>query len=166
MNADARYVFVDIELIERPEVRLIDDLILYWDGKRAGRIAPRRAEIDPAEIKIHLPHIFMIDVFDGGADFGYRLLGTRIVEGIGRDSTGKRLSELYRDQPEAFAQLQARFRLVVDRKAPTFSRGRVFWLPDRAYRRFTAASMPLSEDGVSVATIFGEMFVRHGGKWT
>jgi hypothetical protein len=165
MHAAApRGPFTDVEFIDRPDVRLIDDLVGYWDRKRAGRVGPRYADIDPAEIKIHLPHMFMADVIDDGDDFRYRRIGTRIVEALGRDSTGRNLSELYRDQPEALAQLKSLFKLVVDRKAPIFTRGRVFWLPQARYRRFTAVSMPLADDGVSVNIILAEMFVEHNGQ--
>jgi hypothetical protein len=157
-------LFTDVEFIDKPDVRLIDDLITYWDRKRAGRIGPRRADIDPSEIVVHLPHIFMLDMLDGGQDFRYRLVGTRIVEGLGRDNTGKRLSEVYRDRPQALAQLKAVFRLPVDRKVPIFARGHIFWLPEAQYRRFTGASMPLSDDGATVNIVLAEMFVEQGGR--
>lgn len=155
--------FTDVELVERPEVWLIDDLFAYWDRKRAGRIGPPRAEIDPAEIKIHLPNVFMLDVLDGGADFRFRLIGTRIVDGLGRDSTGRKVSELYSDPPGAAAGLQAMFKLVVDRKAAVFARGRVFWAPEAGYRRFAGAGFPLSKDGVTVDVVLGELFIELGG---
>jgi hypothetical protein len=145
-------------------VRLIDDLVLYWDRKRAGRVAPRRADIDPSEIVGHLPYIFMLDVIDSGKDFRFRLIGTRIVEGLGRDNTGKLVSEAYGDRPEALAQLLAVFRLPLSRRVPIFARGRIFWIPDARYRRFTGASMPLSDDGLNVNIVLAEMFVEHGGK--
>jgi hypothetical protein len=106
----------------------------------------------------------MVDVIGNGEDFRYRLIGTRIVEGFGRDSTGKRLSELYHDQPKALAQLKANFKLQVDRKMPIFTRGQIFWQPEAHYRRFTGASLPLSDDGVHVNIILAEMFIEHGGK--
>jgi hypothetical protein len=157
-------LFTDVELIDRPEVRLIDDLVAYWERKRAGRTGPRRADIDPAEIKIHLPYVFMLDVLDGGADFRFRLIGTRIVDVLGRNSTGRRVSELFSDEPGAPGQLQALFKLVVDRNAPVFARGRIFWAPEARYRRFAGAGLPLSEDGVIVSIILGELFIEHGGR--
>lgn len=122
-------LFADVELIEKPEVPLIDDLVAYWNRKRSGRIGPRRTEIDPTEMVAHLPHIFMLDVIDGGKDFRFRLIGTRIVEGLGRDNTGRRVSEAYRDRPEAQAQLMAVFRLPVDRKARSVRAAASFGCP-------------------------------------
>jgi hypothetical protein len=106
----------------------------------------------------------MLDVIDSGKDFRFRLIGTRIVEGLGRDNTGKLVSEAYGDRPEALAQLLAVFRLPLSRRVPIFARGRIFWIPDARYRRFTGASMPLSDDGLNVNIVLAEMFVEHGGK--
>lgn len=49
---------------------------------------------------------------------------------------------------------------MVERKVPVFGRGRVFGLPEAQYRRYTAASLPLSEDGANVSIILSEMFVE------
>jgi hypothetical protein len=150
--------FSDLEIIERPEVPLMQDLVAYWDRKRGDRLAPRRSDIDPTEIPTHLANLHMMDVLDGGADFRYRLIGTAIVEGLGRDNTGKRLSELYADRPEVLHKLVARFALVANERRPIFSRGRIWWLPDRSYRRFAGSSLPLSDDGVTVNIILSEFF--------
>jgi hypothetical protein len=151
--------FSDLEIIEQPEVPLMRDLVRYWDQKRRDRRAPRRSDIDPTEIPTHLPNLHMMDVLDGGADFRYRLIGTAIVEGLGRDNTNKRLSELYADRPEVLRKLVARFALVAMEKRPIFSRGRIWWLPDRNYRRFAGSSLPLSDDGVTINMILSEFFV-------
>lgn len=153
----------DLEIIDRPEVRSIGEFAAYWDGKRAGRRAPRRADIDPAEIKPHLPHVFMVDVLEGGTDFRYRLIGTAITRGLGRDNTGKRVSELYESQPEARARLCAYFRFGIEARAPIFSRGRVFWASDAGFRRFASCLLPLSDDGAAVNILLAELFVEHGG---
>jgi hypothetical protein len=163
-SAASTPLFTDFELLDLPDVQLVADLVEYWDRKRAGRVGPRRAEIDPTEIKKHLSHLIMVDVIDGGKDFRFRLIGTRIVEGLGHDNTGKRFSEAFGDRPEVLAQFISLFMLVVDRKAPVFGRGRLFWVPEVRYRRYSAGSMPLSEDGTSVSIILSEMFVEYGGR--
>ncbi len=156
--------YTDVEVIDRPDLRLIDDLLDYWNRKRAGRMGPRLADIDMDEIKAHLPHSILVDVIEGSDDFRYRFIGKRIIEGVGRDNTGKRISEAYRDPPEALAQLQSIFRLPVARKTPIFTRGRVLWVPDGQPRWFTGALLPLSDDGVEVDVVLAEMFVERGRK--
>jgi PAS domain-containing protein len=150
---------VDFEVIEQPDLPLIKELLAYWERKRGMRLAPRRADIDPADLRMHLPNIFMVDVLDGGGDFRYRLIGTAIVAGLGRDSTGKRLSELYHDRPKVLARLLERFNLVLTQKRPVFTRGQVYWLPDATIRRFVSGAVPLSDDGATVNIVLVEMLL-------
>jgi hypothetical protein len=151
---------IDYELMERAGAPLLEELVAYWERQRGRAAMPPRRAIDPGALQRHLPNLFMLDVLDGGADFRFRLIGTRIVEGLGRDSTGKRFSELFAQQPEVRARLQARFCRVVTDKCPSFSRGSMFWHQDRRYRRFVAASVPLSPDGVTVNIILSELLIE------
>jgi len=150
---------VDFEVIEAPDLPLLKELVAYWERRRGTRLAPRRADVDPADLPAHLPNLFMVDVLDGGADFRYRLIGTAIVDGLGRDSTGKRLSELYHDRPTVLARLLERFNLVVTERRPVFTRGQVLWLPDAGIRRFVSGALPLSDDGASIDTVLVEMLI-------
>jgi hypothetical protein len=147
------------ELIEQPEAPLIRELLAYWERKRAGRMAPRRSDIDPTELVPHLPTMYMIDVIDGGADFRYRLVGTKIVIGMGRDSTHKRLSDVYAGQPKSLAVMTDRLRQIVREKRPAFARGSVYWVPDRDFLHFDNGAFPLSDDGLTVNIILGEVAV-------
>ncbi len=70
------------------------ELKAYWDRKRGGRAMPMRADIDPLDLRGHLGSLVLIDVLPGLADFRMRLIGSKIVEAYGRDSTGKLLSAL------------------------------------------------------------------------
>ena len=65
----------------------------YWDGKRGERAMPRRSDIDPNELRRHLPGIMLIVVKREPLDFVYRLVGTREVAARGNDPTGKRVAE-------------------------------------------------------------------------
>jgi hypothetical protein len=38
------------------------DILSYWQGKRAGRAMPARADICPFELRRHLPNIILLDV--------------------------------------------------------------------------------------------------------
>lgn len=61
-------------------------LFAYWDGMRAGRIAPRRLEIEPARIAAILSETFMLECGDG--DYRYRLAGSRLCELFGYELRG------------------------------------------------------------------------------
>jgi hypothetical protein len=130
-------------------------LVFYWERKRQGRLAPRRADLDPAEIPSHLPYFYIVDVVDDGADFLVRLAGTQIAASLPRDPTGKLLSEILRDVPDALEDALQLLRTVLEEKRPGYSRGEVFWLRERSYRWFAAVRLPLSEDGATVNRIMG-----------
>jgi hypothetical protein len=157
--AAADAAIADLLVTAGPGVARIEELVGYWDRKRGGRFACSRADIDPTELASHLPDLFMADVLDGGADFRYRLVGTQIVRGLGRDSTGRRLSELYGAKPAALQKVLATFRTVVEEKRPVFGRGTIFWLPSRDIRRFAAGYLPLSDDGRTVNIILAELHI-------
>ncbi len=158
-----RGLFTDVEVIPKPDLRIIDDFVLYWDAKRAGRLAPRPADIEPSGLVAHRPNTFVVDVLDGGADFRYRCIGKRLAESLGRDSTGQRFSGLYRDQPAALARMISFFNFARAQRHPIYVRGRIYWLPSRDDRKFAAALAPMSDDGHTVTAILGELFVFRRG---
>lgn len=65
----------------------LQTLYTYWNAVRAGRLAPRRLEIEPASIAPILADTFMLErAADGG--FQFRLAGTRVCELYGRELRG------------------------------------------------------------------------------
>jgi hypothetical protein len=74
-------------------------LFNYWDGKRAGREMPTRADLDPVEMRRWLGNLLLIDVTAEGR-FVYRLYGTGFVDSFGLDMTGRAVDELPAEQQE------------------------------------------------------------------
>jgi hypothetical protein len=70
--------------------RTLQILYAYWDGLRAGRVAPLRLEIDPSRIGSILPEIFLLERVDA-ATYCYRLAGTRLCEMFGSELRGTNL---------------------------------------------------------------------------
>ena len=66
----------------------------YWNKKRGTRLAPERADIDPAEIRHALSDTFML-----AADFvdqlRFRLAGTRVCALFGREIKGEAFAPLW-----------------------------------------------------------------------
>jgi hypothetical protein len=52
-------------------------LFQYWDRLRAGRLAPKRTEIEPADIKTLLADTFILEK-DARGEAVFRLAGTRL----------------------------------------------------------------------------------------
>ena len=67
----------------------------YWVEKAAGRHAPDRRDLDPAEIKDILPHLSILEIVadSGVTHHRYRLVGTRVVEALGYDPTNHIVEE-------------------------------------------------------------------------
>jgi hypothetical protein len=150
--------------VPEPECERIRELATYWQSKRGGRFAPRRADIDPAEIRGHMPSLMMVDVLADG-DYRYRLMGTALAEGRGRNATGQRLTELMADRPAAMRQLKERFDSVVAARAPVYSRGEVYWeTSSDDMRMFECGYFPLSDDGQTVNIILAELIMYWPGR--
>ncbi|MBX9589139.1 MAG: PAS domain-containing protein [Hyphomonadaceae bacterium] len=67
--------------------RTIQTLYAYWNDVRAGRIAPRRLEIEPSRIGSILPETFMLERA-APANYQFRLAGTRLCEIFGTELRG------------------------------------------------------------------------------
>ena len=144
---------VDPELTDAP---MLQALKSYWDAKRGARRMPRRADIDPLELRPHLGNLVMIDVLAAGDDFRYRLIGTNIVNQHGRDATGKCVRELYeRADPVIFDWSMTVLRAVVANRLPVRASNRLRMV-NRDYTASDQLHLPLSEDGATVNMILSE----------
>lgn len=69
-------------------------LFQYWNRLRAGRPAPKRTEIEPADIKTLLADTFILEK-DVRAKAVFRLAGTRLCAVHGRELKGFAFSSLW-----------------------------------------------------------------------
>ena len=74
-------------------------LFQYWDRLRDGRKAPRRTDIEPADIKQHLADTYITET-DARGEAIFRLAGTRLCAVFGRELKGFAFASLWdlRDQ--------------------------------------------------------------------
>jgi hypothetical protein len=70
------------------------NLFQYWNRLRDGRRAPRRTEIEPADIKTLLGDTFILESGPRG-DATFRLAGTRLCAIYGRELKAVRFSSLW-----------------------------------------------------------------------
>lgn len=69
-------------------------LFRYWDRLRRGRPAPRRTEIEPADIKTLLADTFILEK-DARGEAVFRLAGTRLCAVAGRELKGFAFTSLW-----------------------------------------------------------------------
>jgi hypothetical protein len=126
----------------------------HWEGLRRGRAMPRRIDIDPAALKLVLPHLQITEVVADGDRFRYRLVGGAIVEAFGADFTGKYVDELVTGERDSF--VHACYRAVCASRRPAFVRSKYITTKtiDLTANRVL---LPLSEDGSEVSQILGAL---------
>lgn len=137
----------------------LSELVSYWRAKHVDGRLPKRSDIDPAEIKAHLPYMFMIDVVDGGREYRFRLIGTELAVINGRDSTGKTFAEVYGKDERHLAMMREVVGSAVATRQPVRTAGKMFWRPDRAFYPVEGLILPLSSDGKTVDVLLGEIAV-------
>lgn len=97
----AQRAFVELDR-DAADFGFFRPLLEYWEGRRRGRIAPRRSDIDPLDLPaLLLPHVLLIDVEHQPLDFHYRLAGTAADTIHGQSLKGVRILDL---RPEPLAR--------------------------------------------------------------
>jgi len=145
----------DPGIIESSKLRQLYD---FWDGQRAGRLAPQRADIDPLVLPRDLiGQVFLYEVEraepDGPPqDYLMRLFGTYLVEMFGRDLTGLRFDQIFQG-PDAPA-IRAEYDHAASSAEPVCSSLHGGWA-GRSYRRYERLLLPLSEDDRRIDRLFG-----------
>lgn len=138
----------DIATLTDPTVAAI---FAYWERKRGTRRMPRRADLDPVELRDLVNNIALYDVVEPGPSFRVRLVGSDIVAFDGRNTAGEWIGA---DKPPAVAaHLTELLISVVTSRAPRFRAGLVYWNRDQSYRHFESCFLPLSSDDGAVKMI-------------
>ena len=133
------------------------DLVRHWDSKRAGRPLPLRADIDPLDLRTHLGSLNLIECLPGYEDFRYRLIGTKITEAYGRDSTGRTVRELYAESDVEYRDfLLAWYRDVSLQQKIGRAEGTLRPV-NREFRNFDSLLLPLANDTGAVGWILNEV---------
>ncbi len=139
------------ERASRAAVHLHD----YWASKRSasGRL-PTRQDIQPAEIKALLPFLWLMDYEPGQGAFRYRLIGTAVVEGVGRDYTGRTLEQCNPGSGACEFATRALSGMMQDRQ-PIWRRGAPMFHHETAVLRLENLALPLASDGDNPDQILG-----------
>lgn len=129
----------------------------YWESKRAGRMAPTRADIEPADLKPLLPGLVIVDVVQFPDQLVYRLVGTRAVEVRGSDPTGRSVTERYYGRD--LANVLENYRLVIEERRVVYDYDHTP-TKDGFFERAEAILLPLSTDGDKVDKVLVYFEIR------
>ena len=131
------------------------DLKAYWDRKRGTRAMPTRGDIDPLDLRKHLGSLVLIDVLPGMTDFRMRLIGSTVVEALGRDSTGKPLSSLKPSDVNWWRFCHDLYTEIARHHVIARARGNLRMV-GRDFRRFESVLLPLDAGDGTVGMILAE----------
>jgi hypothetical protein len=134
-----------------PDLGLLHD---FWRNDCGGAVPIPRHLIDPVRLPAKiLPGFTIIEILRNPDDFRYRLLGTNLTQFFGRDSTGKRFSEIEYPQPQG-ERLKRYFELVANDGAVVYRETTADWA-NRDYITIASMFLPGSSDGKEIDLIFG-----------
>ena len=122
-------------------------LYAYWAGKKGARLAPRRSDIDPAEMKNFLRYVFLLDIVDIPLRFRFRLAGTEIVSRYGEEVTGRFLDEI--DLDDVGSEILNEYETAVREARPVRGHWQ-YTKRDGQYLKYERIILPLSSDGHSI----------------
>ena len=125
------------------------DLADYWRAQRGAASMPRRADIDPIDLRDHLARLILADVLHAPMRFHFRVVGTELEHQLGRRYTGTTID----DSAGAFFKP---YQAVVEQVRPIREYVRYDFDDGGPIGEFERLLMPLSEDGENVTMVFGE----------
>ena len=120
---------------------MLSRLYAYWNGKRGGKPFPGRSDLDPVDIPLLLPSVFLVAVHHDPFDLVFRLAGTVLTICYGGELTGRSLIELPSTGASYLFREAAR---TVHAGHPVLLSGPVTTLAE-TYRRADHLLLPLGE---------------------
>lgn len=137
---------LELDFVDPKPLQLLE----FWRTKFRGSLLPRRDQFEPHELMHHLGNLIVLEVENERRDLRYRLVGTDIVECVGRDVTGQLIGEAYDERAVRVVNYLA------ENKIPGRIFGRVDW-QDKPFMHYETLLLPLADDGHTVDRMLGEM---------
>ncbi len=134
--------------LDRIQSGVLSDVWRYWDEKRGANFAPSLKEFRIDELPTPIvPYTIVVDFLGPELDFYYRFFGTRMVEIVGRELTGK---TLIADGLLEYGILNAQmFPIVIAERRPICTHRKWVSPKKRIFDTITIR-LPLSDNGTDV----------------
>ncbi|MGN6146982.1 MAG: PAS domain-containing protein, partial [Rhizomicrobium sp.] len=133
------------------------ELLAYWQERmgKGGFVMGR--DIPSRQIAHLMKHLIVREPVEGGRDFRNRLVGTVLMERLGRDVTGLLISDVY--APASAPAFIAALRKVIDTGKPVFLRAEVHGMVDTV-RTAEGVLLPMkAPDGAANWTLNGVFYL-------
>ncbi|WP_262693156.1 PAS domain-containing protein [Kordiimonas aquimaris] len=130
------------------------EVLAYFDKKTDGLRLPRRADLNPSDLKPYLPEVSLFDLIYNAhnevEDVYLRLLGTRLDDFYGAH-TNKKISESL--HPYVFKRILQSSRYCVDVREPIVVTADAL-SPNKDFVTVTILYVPFSTDGQLIDQVF------------
>jgi hypothetical protein len=140
--------FVQKEMPQGMERRLVLRLLAYWREIRGDENYPSFADVDPAKIPDLWPHCFVLETIGAEGDPIIRAVGDEIALRLQGVIVGRRVSELGKNS--LFSVAIDYLDKVLDKCAP-ISHGGEFSQDDGTKILYRSIILPMSDDGETVS---------------
>lgn len=110
----------------------------WWFASEKHAVPPRREDFDPLDVPRALSSITIFNVERDPWRFRVRLVGTRIVEETGQDTTG-----VYLDQLEGVGLVAERARWAAENCRPYFVPAAPVTWTSKKFRNYSTLGLPL-----------------------
>ena len=125
-------------------------LLEMWNERSADGSLPTREEFQAEDLIMFGGRVVLIDLEAEPFRMRYRLIGTKITEMLGRDSTGRYLDEIY--GPEYYRRQSEHFRRVATERLPLRTYGSMAH-SEKPYIPAEAIDLPVGDDAGNVVMI-------------
>jgi hypothetical protein len=130
----------------------------YWLSLRPAEGLPGRQHFDPLDIPDLMPRVWMLDVLREPLRYRYRFAGTKEVESLQREVTGKMFDELH---PHCYDTLSGRFFEIVRHGVATYRKGKVVAIHKKEHMTVENCIVPMARDGTNVDLVMALTVVYH-----
>lgn len=127
---------------------MVRSLVEYWRGIGPADALPGRQHFDPIDVWSLVRNLWIVDVYGAPPRFRYRVAGTKVVDYIGREPTGKFMDEVF----PHFSETETGKSLlrIVASGVPRWRRGTPTLRDDKGFKVVEQVSLPLARDGRTV----------------
>ncbi|WP_281016055.1 MULTISPECIES: PAS domain-containing protein [unclassified Minwuia] len=132
---------------------LVASLLTLWESRYVGERLPARSDFTVTELQPYFGWLCLLRVNPDRQDLVYSLVGTRIVDLVGRDNTGKAVGA---SMPSWALET---YLCLMDTPRPVRSWGTVNWR-GRDFLKQESLMLPLATDGRTVDQFLTIMTVR------
>jgi hypothetical protein len=124
----------------------------YWLSLKPTDGLPGRQHFDPLDIPDLMPRVWMLDVLREPLRFRYRFAGTKEVETLQREVTGKMFEQVH---SQCYHKISGRLFEIVRRGVASYRKGNVIALHKKEHMMLENCIAPMARDGSIVDLLIG-----------